>query len=89
MKQDTPISVEQPVAVQKLLDALPGLIGAIDNAIRSETGTPQPFVLLVFSGNGALHATNFDHKAAMAAVLAFAGEVANADTAEGAGDATH
>jgi hypothetical protein len=40
------ITPEQPPEVAAMLDALPGLVGAIDNA------------LLVFPGQGALHATN-------------------------------
>jgi hypothetical protein len=52
------ISVKQPVVIQKTLDALPGLIGALDTAIMDHAGERLPFVLLVFAGNGAMHATN-------------------------------
>lgn len=48
----------QPVAVKKLLDGLPGLVGALDRAIFDTSGRKFPFVLLVFAENGAMHATN-------------------------------
>lgn len=57
----TPIKsapAEQPVAVAKLLDALPGIVGGIDRAIFDQSGVKAPFVLLVFTNGGALHATN-------------------------------
>ena len=52
------IPPEQPVEVAKMLDAMPGLIGAIDQALIAESGTRYPFVLLVFMGKNATHATN-------------------------------
>lgn len=45
-------------AALKVLDALPGLVGAIDRAIIDTTGQKLGFVLLVFAGGQALHATN-------------------------------
>lgn len=48
----------QPQDVQKTLDALPGLVGAIDRAIFDQSGKKQPFVLLIFANGGAMHATN-------------------------------
>lgn len=68
MNQDTPLVPEQPEVVAKTLDALPGLIGALDRAFKDQVGQVMPFVLLVFHGNGAMHATNFDVAAAAQAV---------------------
>ena len=62
----------QPEPAAKLLDALPGLIGAIDKAIWDQTGQKYPFVLLVFGNGGAMHATNIDAKVALEAVQEFA-----------------
>lgn len=61
-------AASQPVEVAKLLDALPGLVGAIDRAIFDASGLKVPFVLLAFTNGGALHATNFDPSVAVAAV---------------------
>jgi hypothetical protein len=52
------ITPEQPYEVAKLLDGLPGMIGAIDQAVIDTTGKRLPFVLLVFPEKGAVHATN-------------------------------
>jgi hypothetical protein len=52
------ITPEQPPEVAAMLDALPGLVGAIDAAIKDTVGKPLAFALLVFPGQGALHATN-------------------------------
>ena len=52
------IPPEQPPEVKRTLDALPGLVGALDRAIFDQTGKKQPFVLLIFANGGALHATN-------------------------------
>lgn len=62
----------QPVETAKLLDALPGLVGAIDTAIVDRSGKKFPFVLLVFGNDAAMHATNMDAKVAMACVQQFA-----------------
>jgi hypothetical protein len=66
----------QPVETQKMLDALPGLVGAIDRAIVDQTGKKFPFVLLVFGNGAALHATNIDAKVALSAVQEFAAATA-------------
>ena len=83
------ITPEQPPAVATMLDALPGMVGAIDNAIMDTTGSRLPFVLLVFVGSGAVHATNINP--ASDAVAAVKNLAAQWDTAEGqpqpAGDA--
>lgn len=52
------IPPEQPVVTARVLDALPGLIGALDRLLREVTGQKLPFVLLVFAEGGAMHATN-------------------------------
>ena len=54
------ITPEQPAGVATMLDALPGMIGAIDTAISDTTGSRLPFVLLVFVQGGAVHATNIN-----------------------------
>lgn len=48
----------QPAAVKKVLDELPGLVGALDRAIFDTSGVKMPFVLLIFAEKGAMHATN-------------------------------
>lgn len=65
---DAPITAVKPEAMTKLLDGLPGLVGALDRAIFDTSGQKMPFVLLVFTEGGACHATNFDAKTAVAAV---------------------
>jgi hypothetical protein len=54
------VTPEQPPEVAAMLDALPGLVGAIDAAVKDVAGKQMPFVLLVFPGQGALHATNIN-----------------------------
>ena len=71
-KASAPAEAVQPEPAAKLLDALPGLIGAIDKAIWDQTGQKFPFVLLVFGNGGAMHATNIDAKVALEAVQEFA-----------------
>ena len=61
------------VLIQRTLEALPGLVGAIDHAIRDQTGKHQPFVLLIFAEGTALHSANFDPKVAQKAVIELAG----------------
>lgn len=60
------------VLIQRTLEALPGLVGAIDHAIRDQTGKHQPFVLLIFAEGTALHSANFDPKVAQKAVIELA-----------------
>jgi hypothetical protein len=45
-------------ATQALLDAMPGMTGAIEAAFRDNTGETVPFVLVAFVGGVAVHATN-------------------------------
>ena len=75
-----PISGEQTAApaIQRLIDVMPGLIGGIDMAINDQVGKPMPFVLVVFEGNTAAHATNFDAKLAMEALTNFTANLAKA-----------
>lgn len=75
------IPPEQPPAVAAMLDALPGMIGAIDDAIKDTTGSRLPFVLLVFTEGGAVHATNMNP--ASQAVAAVKNLAAQWDTDEG------
>lgn len=75
------IAPEQPPAVAAMLDALPGMIGAIDQAVKDVSGIRQPFVLLVFVEGGAVHATNMNP--ASQAVAAVKNLAAQWDTAEG------
>lgn len=62
-----------PAVVMKVLDALPGLVGGIDIAIKDRTGKHMPFVLLIFAEGSALHSANFDPKVAQQAVIELAG----------------
>lgn len=71
----TPMPVLQPETVKKLLDNMPGFIGGLDSAIRDHVGTPLPFVLLVFTGNAAAHAQNFDAKEANRLILHYADQI--------------
>lgn len=41
-----------------VIDMLPGLIGALDEAIKDRIGERMPFVLVVFGGDAGFHATN-------------------------------
>lgn len=70
--QGNPMTPLQPEVLAKALDSLPGIIGGIDNYLRDAIGQPLPFVLLVFSGNGAMHAQNFNAAEANRLVMAFA-----------------
>ena len=60
------------VLIQRTLGALPGLVGAIDHAIKDQTGKHQPFVLLIFAEGTALHSANFNPKVAQKAVIELA-----------------
>ena len=60
------------VQVRRVLDALPGLVGAIDHAIKDETGKHQPFALIIFAEGTVMHAANFTPKAAQAALIELA-----------------
>jgi hypothetical protein len=60
------------VQIKRTLDCLPGLVGAIDHAIKDQTGKHQPFVLMIFAEGTALHAANFDAKVAQNAVIELA-----------------
>jgi hypothetical protein len=73
-----PISGEPIVkpALLRLIDVMPGLIGGIDMAINDQVGKPMPFVLVVFEGNTAAHATNFDAGLAMDALKNFTDSLA-------------
>lgn len=50
----------QDAGTQALLDQLPGLVGAIDTAIKDTSGKHMAFMLLVFADEAVLHATNAD-----------------------------
>lgn len=71
--------------VAKLLNDLPGLVGAIDAAIKDTVGRPLGFMLLVFpdtEGGTSLHATNADFARAQACTEA----VVRGWSQEGAGE---
>jgi hypothetical protein len=74
-----PISGEpaEKPAILRLIDVMPGLIGGLDAAIHDRVGKPMPFVLIVFEGKTAAHATNFaDAAYAMECVRNFADNLA-------------
>jgi hypothetical protein len=52
----------------KLLDDLPGLVGALDKAIFDSTGAQLPFTLLIYAEGGAMHASNFNAQEAVRAL---------------------
>lgn len=61
----------QDAGTQALLDALPGLVGGIDNFIKKESGKHMAFMLLVFADEAVLHATNADPAIAQEATRAY------------------
>lgn len=61
----------QDAGTQALLDQLPGLVGAIDNAIKDTSGKHMAFMLLVFADEAVLHATNADPAIAQDATRAY------------------
>ena len=70
--------VGTPENALRILNALPGLIGAIDQAIRVETGVKEGFVfaLLVFANNSCIHAGNAaDQSTMLKAIIEFADSV--------------
>ncbi len=55
MINEIPVPTEHK---QKILDALPGLIGGINEAFLAETGAKVAFVLIAFTDSSAIHGTN-------------------------------
>lgn len=83
MNKPTPVV---PTEIAKLLDTLPGLIGAVDRALFDATGVKTPFVLVAFANGSAAHATNI--MPAENAMRALKELTDNFDFTE-PGDATH
>ena len=52
-----------------ILEALPGLIGGIDQALREQMGHPVAFVLMTFGKGGAAYSTNVSDVASMQAAV--------------------
>lgn len=87
--------VEEPILIpagapvpeiQRVMDSMPGLIGGIDHALIDYVGKPVPFVLVLFSGTTAVHATNMGSgEEGMSALRAFVTSLGK--QAEGDGDA--
>jgi hypothetical protein len=65
----------------KLLDDLPGLVGALDKAIFDTAGEQLPFTLLVYAPGGAMHASNFNAQEAVRALKLLAEQWDNPETA--------
>lgn len=59
----------QDPQVAKLLNELPGLVGAIDSAIKDTAGQPFAFMLMIFTPGIALHATNAQPQQVQAAAI--------------------
>ncbi|HLF66777.1 MAG TPA: hypothetical protein VI522_04095 [Gammaproteobacteria bacterium] len=53
---------------QKILKALPGLVGAIDKAVFDIAGRPHVFAVVIFAEGQAMHATNGDNAQVMEAL---------------------
>lgn len=70
--------------VQRLLNALPGLLGACDEAIRRETGVKEglPFALVVFCDDQAMHASNTDAESMRKALINFGESLRGATEAQ-------
>ena len=47
-------------AMQRLVAAMPGLVGGLDSAIKDQTGEFMPVMLLVFSSGTAAYISNFN-----------------------------
>lgn len=76
------ITPVQPAGTAKILDGLPGLIGAIDRSLIDISGEKQPFVLIVFAAGVGMHATNIQPTAdAIRAVKALAAQWDDGDVA--------
>lgn len=73
----------QTIENQKILDALPGLVGGLDRALFDVSGRAQPFVVLIFAEGQAMHAANFGAREAMDAVKTFAGIISRDENAAG------
>ena len=58
------------VTAKAIMDALPGLMGALDHAVKDLTKTELPMMLVLFLPDGAMYITNTDTDAARAAVRA-------------------
>ncbi len=59
----------QPSETAAVLDCLPGMIGAIDQAFVDETGHKIPFILVAFTAGQAVHCTNINPPADAIAAL--------------------
>lgn len=57
-----------PEQVKKVMDELPSMVGGIDLALRDLTGKPMPFVMVIFTDGGAMHATNIEPNLAQRAI---------------------
>lgn len=69
-------SATVPEEAAKILDALPGLIGALDTAIKDIAGKPIGFVLMISLPGGVAHASNIQPAAtAMQFVKDFAATI--------------
>lgn len=55
--------------IANLLENLPGLVGAIDHAIKDMAGKPYAFMLMVFTPEGAMHACNGNADVIQAAMI--------------------
>jgi hypothetical protein len=77
--QGKPALVMQPEKVAHLLDSLPGIIGGIDMATKDRVGHHVPFVLLYFTGNAAVHATNAGAREAAMLIVEYAKQLAASD----------
>lgn len=67
-----------------LMEQLPGIVGALDTAIKDSAGKPLAFMLIVFTEGAALHATNANASQARAATI----EVVQAWMQDGDGPVT-
>jgi hypothetical protein len=67
--------IQPPTEIQKVIDAMPGIVGGLDAALVDHVGAPVPFVIIMFVGKTAAHATNFDPKIAMDLTREFAAKL--------------
>lgn len=75
MPKKKPQPQDTDILTTKTLNALPGLVGAIDQAIHAELGDRLPFSLVIYLPQGGAYASNGDAEEMKAALKEFAGQL--------------
>lgn len=69
-KEITAPDQAEGASAKVILDALPSLMGALDQSVKDIAHTALPMMLILFLPDGAMYITNTDTTAARAAVRA-------------------